>query len=330
MTLTYPWALLALLVLPVVVWRYRALLEAQRRHREALARTGLVLARSGTVGRGRLVAPVLLLAALAALVVAAAGPVATLTQVHREGTVILAFDTSNSMSATDVAPSRLAAAKKAAARFIATQPRGIRMGVVAFSDTGTVTQTPTDDPAPVTAAVERLSAHGGTSLGQGIFASLKAIAGGKLQVDPEQLAANPDAVDIGYYGSARIVLLSDGQDTGNLDPMAMARLASVAGVRIETIGLGDPAGTTVTIDGVSQRTALDEPALTQIARASDGSYQRAATAEELGDVYAGLDLELVARREPTELAPYVTLLALLILVAGVGISLVRTGRVMSG
>ena len=330
MTFSYPWALLALLVLPVLVWRYQALLAAERRRRAALAATGLVLTDPRARRRGRALVPALLLAALTALIAAAAGPTATLTQLHREGTVILAFDTSNSMSATDLSPSRLAAAKTAAKEFVARQPRGIRLGVVAFSDTGNVTAAPTDDQAVVTAAIDRLTSHGGTSLGQGIFASLKAIAGGKLAVDPDQLTTNPDGVDIGYYGSARIVLLSDGQNTGELDPAAMARLASVAGVRIATIGLGDPAGTPVTIGGVSQRTALDEPALTAIADATDGTYQRAGTAAQLRDVYAGLTLNLVSRREPTELAPYMTLLALLILGAGVGISLIRTGRVVSG
>lgn len=335
MTFTYPWALLALLVIPVLIWRYRALLRADHERREALARSGLVPAAAGTTGatrsarRGRHLVPACLLATLALLILAAAGPAATLTQVHREGTVILAFDTSNSMRATDLRPDRLAAAKAAAYRFIDAQPRNIRIGVVAFSDTGNVTQSPTDDPRLVKSAVDRLGAHGGTSLGQGLFTALKAIAGGKLTVDPEQLASDPDSVDIGYYGSARVVLLSDGQDTGTLDPQAMARLASVAGVKVSTVGLGDPGGTTVTIDGVAQHTALDEASLRGIAETTDGTYARATSAGDLGDIYAGMKLDFVSRRESTELAPYMTLLSLLILGLGVTVSVVRTGRVVS-
>ena len=188
MTFTYPWALLALLVIPVLIWRYRALIRADQERRDALARTGLVPAAAGATGtgragrRGRHLVPACLLATLALLILAAAGPAATLTQVHREGTVILAFDTSNSMRATDLQPDRLAAAKAAAYRFIDAQPRNIRIGVVAFSDTGNVTQSPIDDPRLVKSAVDRLGAHGGTSLGQGLFTSLMAIAGGKLAV----------------------------------------------------------------------------------------------------------------------------------------------------
>jgi len=329
MSLTFPWALIALLVLPILVWRYRALLARQDERAAALARTGLVAARPAGARRGRHVVPLLLAAGLVALIVAASGPVATLRQVHREGTVILAFDVSNSMRAADVDPDRLSAAKEAARRFVATQPRNVRIGVVAFSDTGIVTQAPTDDAVAIGAAIDRLASRGGTAIGQGIFVGLKAISGNTLQVDPEQLAEDPENVDIGYYGSGRIVLLSDGENTGDLDPMAMARLASVAGVRVETIGLGEPGGADVEIDGVTQHTALDEETLRQIAAATDGHYQRAESAQQLGDIYAGLDLELVSRREPTELAPYITLLAILIVLTGVGISLIRTGKVIS-
>ncbi|MEI2779404.1 MAG: VWA domain-containing protein [Tetrasphaera sp.] len=329
MRLTFPWALIALLALPVLVWRYRALLQGQDEQAAALARTGLVPVSSGDRRRGRHLVPLLLAAALTALIVASSGPVATLRQVHPEGTVILAFDVSNSMQATDVKPDRLTAAKEAARRFVEAQPGNVRIGIVAFGDTAIVTQAPTDDPVALSGAIDRLTSRGGTAIGQGIFVALKAISGNKLTVDAEQLVQDPESVDIGYYGSGRIVLLSDGENTGEIDPMALARLASVAGVRIETIGLGQPGGADVEIDGVTQHTSLDEKLLTDIATATDGHFQRGESAAELGDMYAGLDLELVSRREPTELAPYITLLAILILLSGVGISLIRTGKVVS-
>ena len=109
----------------------------------------------------------------------------------------------------------------------------------------------------------------------------------------------------------------------------MARLASVAGVKVSTVGLDDPGGTTVTIDGVAQHTALDEASLRGIAETTDGTYARATSAGDLGDIYAGMKLDFVSRRESTELAPYMTLLSLLILGLGVTVSVVRTGRVVS-
>ncbi len=126
---------------------------------------------------GGIVAPVLLLAALAVLIVALSRPVAAVAQPNREGTVVLAFDVSGSMAADDVRPTRLEAAKAAARGFVEQQPASVRIGVVAFGGTAIVTARPTDDRAAVLAAVNRLQPQGDTSLGEGILGSLSAIAG---------------------------------------------------------------------------------------------------------------------------------------------------------
>ncbi|EWT01764.1 hypothetical protein N864_20665, partial [Intrasporangium chromatireducens Q5-1] len=144
--------------------------------RAALARQGLVLAASGGRRWGWL-GPALVLGALALLVVALARPVASVAEPHREGTVILAFDVSTSMAATDVRPTRLGASQAAARRFVERQPAGVRIGVVAFGGTGVVTQRPTTDRGDVLAAIDRLRAEGQTSLGGGLLAALGAIAG---------------------------------------------------------------------------------------------------------------------------------------------------------
>ena len=194
-------------------------------HRQEPHGPGLGTRRDGfapTSGAGRLrkvrhVPAVFFLTALAAIVVACARPQMKVGLPHREGTVILAFDISNSMQATDLQPTRMDAAKAAAKEFIDEQPSTIKIGIVAFNNGALITQQPTNDKSQVTAAIDRLTPTGATSLGQGIFASLSAIAGKPLSL-PED--ASPDDlanVDIGYYGSAAIVLLSDGENTSGPD-----------------------------------------------------------------------------------------------------------------
>lgn len=330
MSFATPWALTGALLIPALVWWYLRLRADQERREEALARTGLVpITASGRRATPSQVTPILFLLALLALLVGTAGPSATVTEARREGVVILAFDVSNSMRAEDLAPSRMAAAQQAARGFVEKQPRSVRIGVVAFSDTGVVTQMPTDQPADVIAAIDRLSTRGGTSLGQGIYASLQGISGGRLKLTEKQLTGDLDQLDIGYFGAAAVVLLSDGENTVGPDPLAVARLASVAGVKIETVGLGSPAGKTVTIDGISQTTHLDEAMLAAIADTSDGTYHRADDAAGLASIYSSIDLQVTRRREPTEITSYFTVVGLALLLAGALAAVLRTGRVLA-
>ena len=133
----------------------------------------------------------------------------------------------------------------------------------------------------VVAAIRRLSPSGGTSLGQGLFTSLSTIAGKPLQIDESALESEGGEVDIGFFGSSAIVLLSDGENTSRPDPLQLAEVASSAGVRIHAIGIGTPEGTVVEIDGFSVATALDEELLTEIAEVTDGTYNRAGDAATL-------------------------------------------------
>src|SRR3954453_15050652 len=190
LSLTWPWALAGLLVVPVLVVGYRRVLRAQEARRAALAADGLVIpppARS----RWRHLGPALLIAALAGLGVSLTRPVASVAEPHREGTVVLAFDVSNSMAATDVKPSRLEAAKAAGRPFVEKQPASVRIAVVAFGGTGLVTQRPTLDRAAVLAAVARLRPGGDTSLSDGILGGLSAIVGRpvKVPIDTESGSA---------------------------------------------------------------------------------------------------------------------------------------------
>lgn len=352
MSLTWPWALVALVAIPVLVAAYRRLLTHQSARRAQLAAQGLVLARAGG-GRVRHLAPVLLITALALMLLALTRPVAAVAEPRREGTVILAFDVSTSMAATDVTPTRLDAAKAAAKVFVERQPTSIKVGVVAFGGTGLVAQPPTTDKAQVLAAVDRLKPQGDTSLGQGILAGLSAIAGKPIIVGDQAggvttpggsatpgSSATPggspngsggtsiDDVPFGYYGGTAIVLLTDGENTGGVDPSDVADLASTAGVHIYPIGLGSPQGTVLQVDGFSIATALDEPTLKQIAERTGGTYFNATDAASLSSVYDSIALTWTTKTVPHEVTSLVAGLAALLLLAGAVVSVLRSGRVV--
>jgi Ca-activated chloride channel family protein len=247
---------------------------------------------------------------------------------HREGTVILAFDVSTSMAAKDLAPTRLDAAKAAAKNFVAKQPSSIRLGVVAFGDSAVISQQPTDDRAQVLAAIGRLTPQGGTALGRGIVSSISAIAGKPISVDETGQDGTAGGEDIGYYGSAAVVLLSDGENTTDPDPLVLADLASTAGVRIYPIGLGSPQGTVLDVDGFQISTALDEATLKQIAETTDGTYYSASDTAALSKIYSSIDLAWTARTERREITSWFAAAAAVLLLLGAGVSVVRSGRVV--
>ncbi len=228
MTLQWPWALLGLLALPLVVVAYRRLIRAQAERRADLARQGLVVP-TPRRDRWRHLAPALLVAALAVMLLALTRPTAAIAEPRREGTVILAFDVSTSMAAKDVQPTRLDSAKAAAKGFVEKQPATVKIGVVAFGGNGIIAQQPTTDKAQVLASVNRLEPQGDTSLGRGILTSLSAIAG-KPIVSNGDTEQGGDETPIGYYGGTAIVPLTDGENTSGPDPLNLADLASAAGV----------------------------------------------------------------------------------------------------
>jgi Ca-activated chloride channel homolog len=242
------------------------------------------------------------------------------------GTVILAFDISKSMSAEDVEPSRLGAAQAAAISFVQAQPATVDVGVVAFGQGALTTRQPDPDHEGAIAAIKRLTPSGGTSLGQAILASLTTITGKPVSLPgPESNAPPPD---LGYWGSATIVVLSDGEDTGGPDAVAAAELAAAAGVHIETVGIGTVEGTTIEVDGYQVSTALNEDLLTEVAQTTTGSYHRADDAASLGNVARSLDLRATTHPEFLELTAVVLGLALLLLTIGGMLMISWYGRIL--
>jgi Ca-activated chloride channel family protein len=328
MSFEWPILLLSLLAVPVLVIAYRAQLRRRDQRRAQLAAEGLVAAAALRPDRWRHVAPLLLLAALTLLLASLARPAATVAEPRREGTVILAFDVSTSMAAKDLSPTRLDAAKAAARTFVAKQPSTIRLGVVAFGDSAVISQQPTNDRTQVLAAIDRLAPQGGTALGRGIVSAISAIAGKPISVDETGQDGTAGGDDLGYYGSAAVVLLSDGENTTEPDPLVLAELASTAGVRIYPIGLGSPQGTVLEVDGFQVATRLDEATLRQIADTTDGTYYAASDTAALSKVYSAINLTWTARTERREITSWFAAVAAALLLLGTGVSVIRSGRVV--
>ena len=264
-------------------------------------------------------------AAVALLAVAMAGPAAALPVGRSAGTVILAMDVSNSMSADDVAPNRLAAAQQAALAFVDAQPDTVDIGVVGFDQGALSTSLPSADRPATRAAVQNLRLSGGTSLAAAILGSLSAITGTTVII-----GENGELPDVGTWTSATIVLISDGEDQGgSTDAVAAAAtVAQNAGVHIETVGVGTANGATVAIDGFQLHTALDTEQLTAIAQTTGGRYHPASDAAQLDDVASTIDLRLTVAKQDVPLAGGLIAVALALLVAGALLNGLRTGRLV--
>ena len=335
MTFLWPqmlWFMLAAIPLALLY------LRIQRIRRKAAQRIGdLGLGQAGAGGKPvpgwrRHLPAIFFLAGILVLITALARPQMVLSLPKVEGIVILDFDTSGSMAATDVAPSRLEAARKVAREFVARQPSTVQIGVVAFSDSGLSVQPPTNDAEAINAALTRLSPQRSTSLGAGISTSLDTIARILLQTPedsgdlPPGPLPTPTPAPPGTYSPAVIVLISDGENTSNPAPLIAAQEAARRGVRIHTIGIGSPSGADLTINGFSVHTQLDESMLQQISAMTGGVYYNAATQDDLRAIYAKIDPQLVVKPEKTEITALLAGAGLLIFLAGGLLSLFWFGR----
>ena len=184
--------------------------------------------------------PILFLAALAALIVGLARPHATLLIPKEEATVILAMDTSRSMLAEDVDPTRLVAAQDAADAFLDEVPRNFKVGLVGFSSEAYVLVPPTGNHQLVRDAFGSLEADGGTAIGDAIVRAVDVGRGGDVQLASD--AAPRD--ESGDAPPLVVLLLSDGEPSPDtFDPSEAARIAQSAGVPVYTVALGTDEGT---------------------------------------------------------------------------------------
>jgi Ca-activated chloride channel family protein len=250
----------------------------------------------------------LLMVAFIALTVALAGPTAEQKVPRNRATVMLVIDTSLSMKATDVQPSRLEAAQVAAKSFADGLTPGINLGLISFAGSATVLVAPTTDRAAVTQSIEGLKLAQSTATGDAIVAALAAIDSfGKVVGG----ADGPPP--------ARVVLMTDGKETvGTRDAFDAAEDAKNAGVPISTISFGTEEGV-VEIEGRRQDVPVDDDSMKEIAKLSGGEFFKAASAEELRRVYDTLGEQIGYEKKQADASrPWVVLGTVLGMIAVAG------------
>ena len=311
MTFQWPEFLWLLAALPLLAGLYVYLLR--RRKKFAVRYSNLALLKTAMAGASwrRHVPPAILLFALACLIVAMSRPNAVMTLPSQHETVILAMDVSGSMRATDVEPNRLVAAQNAAKTFIGQQPDSVRIGIVAFAGTATVAQAPTRNKEDLYAAIDRFQLQRATAIGSAIIVSLATLfPDGGYDVasfspgEKRKPPPNFKPVPPGSYGSAVIILLTDGQRTTGPDSVQAARLAADRGVRVFTVGVGTPEGKIVGFDGWSMHVRLDEDTLRAIADLTRGEYFYAGNAMDLRKIYQTMNTRLVMETKKTEISAF--------------------------
>lgn len=225
-----------------------------------------------------------LLLMFALLVVGFARPTAEVRVPRERATIMVAFDVSASMGATDVTPNRFEAAKEAARQFVQGLPERFNLGLVSFSGSASVAVPPTTDRRTVLEALERLRTDSGTAIGEAVYSSLEAIAA----LDSEEEAP-----------PAHIVLLSDGSSTTGRTVSEAATEASGRGVPVTTIAYGTPDGV-ISLSGRDVPVPVDAPALRGLAETAGGGFYEAASGGELQAVYEDIGTSVGYRTERQE------------------------------
>jgi len=350
MTFAEPLLLAGLLLVPLALGAY--ILVQRRRSRYVVRFTNVDLLTNlvpRTPGWRRHAPTALYLGAMTFLVVALARPSMTLQVPREEATVMLTMDVSRSMTATDVDPTRLAAAKAAATGFVDSLPAAFRIGLVAFSTDARLVVQPTTDRGQVRDAIDSLGADGGTALGDAIALSVDATADARSVATEGDTGAAPSASPSASPGAGTdpnaspdpgasadpsagdgapvtaTILLSDGANsTGQAEPLDAAREAAAEGMPIYTIALGTPDGVVEVQDQFGQTQQLQVPpdteTLQQVAEITGGRYFDAPTAEDLAAVYESLGSKVGYTEQVQEVTQWFAAAALLLVVVGGGLA----------
>jgi Ca-activated chloride channel family protein len=356
MTFLWPEMLWLLLAAPVLVGIYVLLLR--RRKKGAVRYASLSLVREA-IGPGqrfrRHVPPALFLLAMIAAIFAIARPSAVITLPSEQRVIVMALDVSLSMRATDIEPTRFAAAKEAAKIFVQDQPKDVRVAVVSFAGTASVVQSPTQNRDDLVAAIDRLELQRHTAIGSAIIVSLAALFpddgidlesilfgarpspdGGRvgpLDKDKARKGSEKEKkqftpVQPGSNPSAAIILLTDGRRTTGPDPLDAARMAAERGVRVYTVGFGTKEGSSVSIDGWSIYMRFDEESLKAIADLTRAEYFHAGSATDLKKVYDTLNAKFVLERKETEITALAIAVAAVLSVAAGVLSILWFNRIV--
>jgi Ca-activated chloride channel family protein len=315
-----PLVLIGLVAVPVLVAWY---LRQQRRRRDVAAAFAAPLLTASVAPRRpgwRRHAPMLAFAvAIALLIAAAAKPQRTVAVPVNSAAIMLLNDVSSSMSATDVAPSRLGAAKKAASTFVSGVPGSVQVGLLEFARRPVLLQSPTTNHALTLGAISGLNpAGGGTAIGEAITTALHT-----LTTLPRKDGKRPPGA---------IVLLSDGSSNVGPGPLAAARQAKADHIPIYTISLGTPSGTIPIKKKNGQTVAapvpVSSPELAEIAQSSGGRAYTAADSTKASAVYAHLAVALGHKKVKHEITADVAGGGLVLLLVGGAMTLMWFGRIV--
>jgi Ca-activated chloride channel homolog len=347
MGVQWPWVLLSLLVVPLLVGVY--VRQLRRRRRQAVRHSSVALIRAAAPARSawrRHLPFALVLGALAMLGVAAARPHVSTDVPISDSTIILALDVSGSMCSTDVAPNRLTAAETAVREFVQNQDPNTRIGLVVFSGFAQVTVAPTTQRDALLRSIDGLTTGRGTAIGAAVLKAVDAISAIDPSVSPSDPVGGPPLVHApGTFAPEIVVLLTDGANTTGVEPVEAARTAAARGVRVYPIGFGTtnpasmvctaaqlggngfggyggrPSGGGITgggIGGGGGRNFLvaDEGTLRQVASVTGGQYFSADDSGRLQDVLKDLPRTVATQKEDVEISVAPVGLALALMLAG--------------
>ena len=311
MSFATPFVLWGLLLIPLGLIAYWLI---QRRRSKYAARFTnldlLVNVVDATPGRRRHLPAMLALAALAALIVAMARPQKVVAVPREDATVVLTMDSSASMTATDVAPTRLEAAKSAASSFLDRLPDRFRTGLVSFSSSVQVLEEPTDDRDAVRTSLEAIQGDVGTALGDALVTSVDLAPDPKEQ---EKLSGGKPLF--------AVLLLSDGANSTGSEPLNVLDDVKKTGVPVYTIALGTDSGTAEITNDLGQTETYavppDRETLKTIAQETGGRYFEAPTEADLQAVYEQIGSQVSYKDEKRELtAAFAGAGAVLLLLGG--------------
>ncbi|MCX4910200.1 VWA domain-containing protein [Streptomyces sp. NBC_00878] len=289
MSLRSPGWLLLLVPLALLIGAY--LLVQRRRGRYAVRFTNLDLldkVAPRRPGWRRHVPAAVFCGTLALLVVGFARPTTEVRVPRERATIVVAFDVSASMEATDVEPTRFEAAQRAALAFVDRLPERFNAGLVPFSGSATVAVPPTTDRGALRTAIERLTTGEGTAIGEAVVAARDAVR----TLDREAETSPPPA---------HMVLLSDGSNTTGRSVESAAQEATDDKIPVSTIAYGTESGTIDLPSGDTVSVPVDWPALRDLASRTGGDFHEAATGEELQEVYEDIGSSVGHRTEEREI-----------------------------
>jgi Ca-activated chloride channel family protein len=249
------------------------------------------------------------------LTVGLAGPTAETKVPRNRATVLLVIDVSLSMQATDVAPSRLAAAQDAAAKFVQGMPPTINLGLESFAGTPAVLVPPTTDRDAVVGQIQTLKLAESTATGEALAAAMNSIDAFNAQVPGSEGGPPP----------ARIVLMSDGKQTVGQDEFAVAARAGQRHIPVSTISFGTPYGS-IDLEGRQIPVPVDDPSLAQVAQMSGGQFYPAQSNAELHQVYDTLGEQIGYQNVHADVSKPWFVLGTLILLLATGLAIGRSQR----